>query len=102
MNAPLSTTAKTAIRQANAIAAAAVRKSAGQTDITAADLEIGRRLREAILMIDAMLIDARQLAKQSPFFQFATLHFEGARNSLGMAHWRVAEADAHLARELEA
>ena len=101
MNAPLSQTAQKAIREANSIAAAAVRKSAGQTEITAADVAIGQRLRDAILIIDAMLIDARQLAKQSPFFQFATLHFEGARNSLGMAHWRVAEADAHLAAELE-
>ena len=79
-----------------------MRKSAGQTEITAADLEIGRRLREAILMIDAMLVDARDLAKQSPFFTFAPLHFEGARTSLGLAYWRVTEADAHLARELEA
>ena len=102
MNAPLSDTAKTAIRQANAIAAAAVRKSAGQAEITAADLEIGRRLREAILMIDAMLVDARDLAKQSPFFTFAPLHFEGARGSIGLAHWRICEADAAIARELEA
>jgi hypothetical protein len=100
MNMPLSAAAKAAFREATLTAAAAVRKS-GEMEVIATDIEVGRRLAEAIKMIDAMLIDARNLAKQSPYFAFAPLHFEGARQSLGMAYWRVTEADAHLARELE-
>ena len=101
MNAPLSPTAKSAIREASAIAAAALRKSAG-ADPLPTDIDIARRLREGLAMIDAQLVDMRQLARQSAYGEACARSIEGARNSIGLAHWQITETHATIAAQVAA
>lgn len=100
MNAPLSPDAIRKIREANAQAAAMVRKAAGHTTVTPADIEIARRLSVLILDMSETLKGAAKAARTSPFTADAAKSFEAARGSLGLAWMAVIETDAglHLTR----
>lgn len=101
MNAPQTPAERTAIRQAHHEAAAMVRAAAGRPTVTPADVDTARRLRDAVRIIDAMLIDARNLARTSPLLFAAAASFEGARQSLGTAFWRITESDAAIGAALD-
>lgn len=96
MNAPLSPDALRKIREANAQAAAMVRKAAGHNAVTPADIEIARRLSCLILDMSETLKAAAEAAKTSPHTAAAARSFEAARGSLGLAWMAVVETDAGL------